>query len=65
VVWQHVIGMECVLLAVLSATRTQHSEQYAYHTHDMLPYQRVTYTDVVFFFIYRILTFSWALMKAS
>ena len=30
VVWQHVIGMVCVLFAVLRASRTQHSEQYTY-----------------------------------
>ena len=32
VVWQHVIGMVCVLFAVLSASPSQHSEQYTYHT---------------------------------
>jgi len=31
-----------VLFAVLSATRTQHSEQYTHHTYDMLPHHRVT-----------------------
>ena len=41
--------MVCVLFAVLSATiRTQHSEQCTFHTHDMLPHQRITYNDVVF-----------------
>ena len=49
--WQHVIGMVCVLFAVLSAIRTQPSEQYTYtyHTYDMLPHLRITYNDVVFF----------------
>ena len=32
VVWQHVIGMVCILFAVLSASPTQPSEQYKYHT---------------------------------
>ena len=48
VVWQHDIDMVCVLFAVLSATRTQHSEHYTHHTSDMLPHYRVTYNDVVF-----------------
>jgi len=30
-------------------SRTQHSEQYTYHTCDMLPHHRITYNDVVFF----------------
>ena len=44
VVWQHVIGVVrvCVLFAVLSASRTQHSEQYTYQTCDMLPHHRIT-----------------------
>ena len=29
--------------------RTQHSEQYTYHTYDMLPHQRITYNHVVLF----------------
>jgi len=40
--------MVCVLFAVLSATHTQHSEQYTYHTYDMLPHHCVTCNDVVF-----------------
>ena len=48
VVWQHVIGMVCVLCGVLSASRTQHSEQNAHHTYHMLPHHRITHNDVVF-----------------
>jgi len=48
VVWQHVVGMVCVLFAVLSATRTQHTAQYTHHTNDMLPHHRITHNDVVF-----------------
>ena len=54
VVCQHVIGMVCVLFAVLCTTRTQHSQQYTHYTYNMLPHHRVTYNKVVFF--YRILT---------
>ena len=36
------------LCTVLSASPTQHSEQYTYHTYDMLPHHRITYNDVVF-----------------
>jgi len=32
------------------AKRTQHSEQYTYHTYDMLPHHRITCEDVAFFF---------------
>ena len=59
VVWQHVIGMVCVLCvvccllcAVLSATHptqhTAHSAQYTHHTYDMLPHHHITHNDVVF-----------------
>ena len=56
---QHVIGMVCVLFAVLSATlsystqRTVHTTHYTHHTYDMLPHHLITYNDVDF---YRILT---------
>ena len=43
VVWQHVMGMVCVLCSVLSARRTQHRAQYTHHTHDILPHHRITY----------------------
>ena len=47
---QHVIGMVCVLFAVLSASVScsQHSEQYTHHTYDMLPHHSITYNNVVF-----------------
>ena len=48
VVCQRVIGMVCVLCAVLSVSRSQHSAQYTYHTYDTLPHHRITYNDVVF-----------------
>ena len=38
-----------LLAAGSTATRTQHSEQYTYHTYDMMPHHRITYNDVVFF----------------
>ena len=41
-------------VAVLSASRTQHSEQYTHRTYDMLPHHHITYNDVDF---YRILTY--------
>jgi len=43
VVWQHVIGMVCVLCASVECGRTQHSELYTHHSHDMLPHHRVAY----------------------
>jgi len=48
VVWQYVIGVVCVLFAVMSATRTHHSEQYTHHTYDMMPHHRVIHNDLVF-----------------
>jgi hypothetical protein len=41
VVWQRVTG----------ATPTQHSAQHTHHTCDMLPHHRITYNDVVFYWI--------------
>jgi len=42
------LRVRLAMFAVLSATRTQHSEHYTHHTSDMLPHYRVTYNDVVF-----------------
>jgi len=38
-----------VLFAVLSASRTQHSEKYTHCTHDMLSHHHITHNDVDFF----------------
>jgi len=41
--------LKCVYCSLYWVRRTQHNEEYTYHTYDMLPHQRIAYNDLVFF----------------